>query len=35
MMRIFLAAGIAFYLLSTLAVAGGVVWVTLWAYGVR
>ena len=34
MMRIFLAAGVAFYLLSTVALAGGVVWVTLWAYGV-
>ena len=34
MMRMFLAAGVAFYLLSTVAVAGGVVGVTLWAYGV-
>ena len=34
MMRIILAAGVAFYLLSTVAMAGGVVMVTLWAYGV-
>ena len=34
MMRIILAAGVAFYLLSTAAMAGGVAWITLWAYGV-
>ena len=34
MLRIILAAGVAFYLLSTAAMAGGVAWVTLWAYGV-
>ena len=34
MLRIILAAGVAFYLLSTVAMAGGVAWITLWAYGV-
>ena len=34
MLRIILAAGVAFYLLSTAAMAGGVAWITLWAYGV-